>query len=52
MYKSVLGQSPVIDILFTRLKRKIAAELRFQTELAKTRGALDMIFASVALTGV
>jgi U3 small nucleolar RNA-associated protein 15 len=49
MYSAVLGQSPLIDTLFTRLRTKVAAELRFQQELAKTRGALDMIMAQAAL---
>ena len=49
MYTPVLGQSPLIDSLFTRLRKKVAAEIKFQKELAKARGALDMIFASSAL---
>lgn len=50
MYTPVLGQSPLIDTLFLRLRKKVAAELRFQQELVKARGALDMLFASAALT--
>ncbi|THH15492.1 hypothetical protein EW146_g4995 [Bondarzewia mesenterica] len=50
MYTPVLGQSPLIDSLFLRLRKKIAAELQFQKELVKTKGALDMIFASTALS--
>ncbi|EIN10362.1 Trp-Asp repeats-containing protein [Punctularia strigosozonata HHB-11173 SS5] len=49
MYTPVLGQSPLIDSLFLRLQKKVATELRFQQELVKTRGALDMVFASAAL---
>ncbi|EIW76144.1 WD40 repeat-like protein [Coniophora puteana RWD-64-598 SS2] len=49
MYEPVLGQSPLIDTLFVRLRKKVQAELRFQKELRKTRGALDMVFASAAL---
>jgi U3 small nucleolar RNA-associated protein 15 len=49
MYSPVLGQSPVIDTLFLRLRKKVAAEIRFQKELVKTKGALDMILASAAL---
>jgi U3 small nucleolar RNA-associated protein 15 len=49
MYTPVLGQSPLIDALLLRLQKKVAAELRFQQELAKTRGALDMIMAHAAL---
>ena len=49
MYSPVLGQSPLIDGLFVRLRKKVDAELRFQKELVKVKGALDMIFASSAL---
>ncbi|CAG7848682.1 U3 small nucleolar RNA-associated protein 15 homolog [Serendipita indica DSM 11827] len=49
MYSSVLGQSPLIDILFVRLQKKLAAELRFQKEIVKLKGALDMILATSAL---
>ncbi|OBZ70162.1 U3 small nucleolar RNA-associated protein 15 [Grifola frondosa] len=49
MYTPVLGQSPLIDALFVRLQKKVAAELRFQKELIKAKGALDMLLASAAL---
>jgi U3 small nucleolar RNA-associated protein 15 len=49
MYSPVLGQSPLIDTLFQRLQKKVEAELRFQKELARIRGALDMVFSSAAL---
>ncbi|PSR77279.1 hypothetical protein PHLCEN_2v7972 [Hermanssonia centrifuga] len=52
MYTPVLGQSPLIDTLFLRLRKKVAAELRFQQELIKARAALNMILASAALTSV
>jgi U3 small nucleolar RNA-associated protein 15 len=52
MYTPVLGQSPLIDSLFLRLQKNVSMELRFQQELLKTRGALDMLFASAALVGV
>lgn len=52
MYSAVLGQSPLIDSLFLRLRKKVEAEIRFQKEVAKVRGALDMIFASAALGAV
>ncbi|KAF7355352.1 WD40 repeat-like protein [Mycena sanguinolenta] len=48
MYTPVLGQSPLIDSLFLRLRKKVAAELRFQKELLKTKGALDMVLATAA----
>ncbi|KAG2757311.1 WD40 repeat-like protein, partial [Suillus brevipes Sb2] len=50
MYTPVLGQSPLIDSLFMRLRKKVLAEIRFQKELVKTKGALEMIFASATLT--
>ncbi|KAH7926759.1 Trp-Asp repeat-containing protein [Leucogyrophana mollusca] len=49
MYTPVLGQSPLIDSLFIRLRKKVLAEIRFQKELIKTKGALNMIFSSAAL---
>jgi len=51
MYLPVLGQSPLIDSWFIRLRKKISLEIKFQQELMKTKGALDMLFTSVALTG-
>ncbi|TFY82709.1 hypothetical protein EWM64_g1308 [Hericium alpestre] len=50
MYTPVLGQSPLIDSLFVRLRKKVAAELRLQKELLKVKGALDMVFSSAALS--
>ena len=47
MYNPILGQSPLIDSLFIHLRKKVATEIRFQSTLIKTRGALDMIFCSV-----
>ncbi|PCH41027.1 WD40 repeat-like protein [Wolfiporia cocos MD-104 SS10] len=52
MYSPVLGQSPLIDTLFARLQKKVAAELRFQQELVKTKGALDMLLSTAALLAV
>ncbi|KIJ70519.1 hypothetical protein HYDPIDRAFT_172320 [Hydnomerulius pinastri MD-312] len=49
MYTPVLGQSPLIDSLFLRLRKKVLAEIRFQKELRKARGTLEMVFSSVAL---
>ncbi|KAG6837437.1 hypothetical protein H0H93_009531 [Arthromyces matolae] len=49
MYSSILGQSPLIDTLFSRLQKKVAAELRFQKELVKAKGALAMILSSSVL---
>ncbi|KAF9075755.1 WD40 repeat-like protein [Rhodocollybia butyracea] len=50
MYTPILGQSPLIDTLFLRLRKKVLAELRFQKEVRRTKGALDMIFSAVAAT--
>lgn len=52
MYSAVLGQSPLIDSLFLRLRKKVAAEIRFQKELLKVKGALEMVFASSALAAL
>ncbi|GAA5877675.1 hypothetical protein JCM1840_004981 [Sporobolomyces johnsonii] len=45
IYTPTLGLSPLIDALFTRLRRKVDEELEFQRELTQVRGALDMVFA-------
>lgn len=52
LYTPALGQSPLIDTLFLRLRKKVAEELRFQQELVKAKGALEMLLASAALTHV
>ena len=52
IYTPVLGQSPLIDTLFQRLRKKVSAELKFQQDLVKAKGALEMLFASAALTNV
>ncbi|CAL1700702.1 unnamed protein product [Somion occarium] len=52
MYTPVLGQSPLIDTLFSRLRKKVAAELRFQQDLVKVKGALDMLLATASLSSV
>jgi U3 small nucleolar RNA-associated protein 15 len=52
MYSAVLGQSPLIDSLFLRLRKKVTAEIRFQKELVKAKGALEMVFASSALAAI
>lgn len=49
MYRPVLGQAPLIDSLFLRLRKKVIAEIRFQNELIKTSGTLAMIFSSTLL---
>ncbi|KAF9247088.1 WD40 repeat-like protein [Melanogaster broomeanus] len=52
MYAPVLGQSLLIDSLFLRLRKKVLAEIRFQKELKKAKGTLEMVFSSVALMAV
>ncbi|KAF9567314.1 WD40 repeat-like protein [Agrocybe pediades] len=46
MYAPVIGQAPLIDGLFLRLQKKVAAELRFQEEIVKVKGALTMVLSS------
>jgi U3 small nucleolar RNA-associated protein 15 len=50
MYTPVLGQSPTIDSLFLRLRRKLETELRLQDDLVKVKGTLDMLFAYASLS--
>lgn len=50
MYTPVLGQSPTIDSLFLRLRRKLEVELRLQDDLVKVKGILDMLFAYASLS--
>ncbi|KAK4049766.1 U3 small nucleolar RNA-associated protein 15 [Microbotryomycetes sp. JL221] len=45
IYTPVLGLSPLIDGLLTRLRRRVDEELAFHKELIAVRGALDMVFA-------
>jgi U3 small nucleolar RNA-associated protein 15 len=46
MYRPVIGQAPLVDALFVRLRKKVAAEIRFQQEIMKVKGALTMVLAS------
>jgi U3 small nucleolar RNA-associated protein 15 len=46
MYRPVIGQAPLIDGLFLRLRKKVAAEIRLQEEIMKVKGALTMILSS------
>ena len=48
MYRPVIGQAPLVDGLFLRLRKKVAAEIRFQEEVIKVKGALSMILSSAA----
>lgn len=47
LYTRTLGQSPIVDDLFERLRRRVADELRFENELLLLKGALDMVVAQV-----
>lgn len=49
MYGTLIGQSPLMDTLMLRLRKKVIAEIKFQKEVLKTRGALDMILSNSAL---
>ncbi|KAF9453074.1 Trp-Asp repeat-containing protein [Macrolepiota fuliginosa MF-IS2] len=46
MYQAVIGQAPLMDSLFVRLHKKVMAELRFQAELQRAKGALMMVMSS------
>lgn len=50
LYGPVLGQSPLIDNLFLKLKKNLDAELKLLEEMTQVKGALDMIFALSALS--
>ncbi|GAA5831099.1 hypothetical protein JCM11251_005142 [Rhodosporidiobolus azoricus] len=50
IYTPTLGLSPLIDTLFSRLRRKVDEELEFQRELTQVQGALDMVFATSSQT--
>ena len=52
MYSIVIGQSPLVDMLFQRLQQKIVVELAFQKELIKLKGALEMVMSASALQRV
>lgn len=49
MYGQVMGQSPLIDRLLVQLRKKIDLELRFQLDLAKVKGSMDMLFAAATV---
>jgi U3 small nucleolar RNA-associated protein 15 len=49
LYTPTLGQSPMIDDLFGKLRRRIDDELKFENELLLLKGALDMVLAQVSL---
>ncbi|KAG0029849.1 snoRNA-binding rRNA-processing protein [Podila clonocystis] len=52
MYTPVLGQSPLIDELFVRLRTKVKQELAFQKQLLSVIGSMEMLFAKSTSTSV
>lgn len=52
IYNPILGLSPPIDDLFTKLRRKVDEEIKFQEELFGIRGALEMVMAGGAMSRV
>lgn len=52
MYTAVLGQSPLIDELFMRLRAKVKLEIAFQKELQSVIGSMEMLFAKSTSTSV
>lgn len=47
MYSSVLGQSPLIDDIISKMQKKVHFELQFQKQLLGLNGALEMVLAQV-----
>ncbi|KAF9358285.1 snoRNA-binding rRNA-processing protein [Mortierella sp. AD094] len=52
MYTAVLGQSPLIDELFMRLRAKVKLEIAFQKQLLSVVGSMEMLFAKSTSTSV
>jgi len=46
MYIHVIGQSVIVDELFSKIQTKVRSELKFERKVYQTLGALDMIFSS------
>lgn len=51
MYSAVLGQSPLIDDIISKMQKKVHFELQFQKQLLGLNGALEMVLAQVCLFG-
>ena len=47
MYSAVLGQSPLIDDIISKMQKKVHFELQFQKQLLGLNGALEMVLAQV-----
>jgi U3 small nucleolar RNA-associated protein 15 len=52
LYSGILGQSPLVDQLFVRLRKKIDGELKMQRELIGVLGAVEMVLNANSLNGV
>lgn len=52
LYSPVFGQSPLVDSLLLRLKKKVFDEMRLQREMVKIKGTIEMVFSCVALATV
>ncbi|WWC92202.1 uncharacterized protein L201_007156 [Kwoniella dendrophila CBS 6074] len=50
LYTPVLGQSPILDELLSKLQSRIERELSFQKELMKLKGGLDMTLSQAAMS--
>jgi len=46
MYIHVIGQSVIVDELFSKIQTKVRSELKFERKIYQTLGAMDMIFSS------
>ena len=49
IYAPVLGHSPKVDDLITKLKHKITQELNYQKKVLEMMGSLDTLFAASAM---
>lgn len=46
IYRSVIGQSPVVDRQLLRLQELLEREINYQQDLLEVLGMLDTLFAS------
>ena len=47
LYSPMLSHMPLVEEQMSKIQNRISRELRFQTDLMKLRGALDMTLAQV-----
>ncbi|WWC72509.1 uncharacterized protein I206_106471 [Kwoniella pini CBS 10737] len=50
LYTPILGQSPILDEMLSKLQGRIERELSFQRELMKLKGGLDMTLSQAAMS--